>query len=358
MKRCGAFRGFTLTDGLCGAEYPDNFGLPHLDNRGSMIAASARSTTFLFILSAFMAPVIASAQTRPDPQATAIAGNAVASPFSDGNFERAAIRQSSFKSVCHDASADSAAIAALRLVCQRPIAEGAAAAAQAIVIGFLGGFANADDLKHPEVLFAAYLREHYSPAVHAQVFANHNEQGALEYVTQLLDRDHDGLLSDAERRSARIIIYGHSWGASQTAAFARELGRRGIPVLLTVQLDIIRKPGQEPVLISPNVASAVNFYQSRGPLEGRPRIVASDPARTTIIGNFKITDPHVNCDNFPWFVRTFNKPHHEIENDAHVWDKIASLIDAEVADNDQPKKSAADIAPRIGEAVTPPQPLF
>lgn len=322
-----------------------------------MIAAFARSTLFLFILCALMAPVIAPAQTRPDPQAKAIIGGGVASPFSAGDAQRAAIRQSSFKSVCHDASADSAAIAALRLVCQRPIAQGAAAAAQAIIIGFLGGFANADDLKHPEVLFAAYLRERYSPAVHAQVFANHNEQGALEYVTRLLDRDHDGLLSDAERKSARIIIYGHSWGASETAAFARELGRRGIPVLLTVQLDIIRKPGQRPVLISPNVTSAINFYQSRGPLEGRPKIIASDPAKTTIIGNFKITDAHVNCDNFPWFVRTFNKPHHEIENDSHVWDKIASLIDAEVADNDQPK-GAAGIAAKSGEAVSAPQPLF
>jgi len=271
--------------------------------------------------------------------AAVIFGDAFASPqaLSIDNAQKASIGRSSFESVCHETLADSAAIAALRLVCQQgPIAHWAPANGASIVIGFVGGFARADDLNHPEVLFADYLREHYSPALHAQVFSNHDEQGALEYVTRLLDLNHDGLLSDEEKRSARIIIYGHSWGASQTCEFARELSRRGIPVLLTVQLDIITKPGQKPTVIPANVASAINFYQSQGPLRGRPKIVASDPARTTIIGNFKMAYSYasVNCDNYPWFVRTFNKPHHEIENDAHLWDRIASLIDAEVVDND------------------------
>jgi hypothetical protein len=279
--------------------------------------------------------------------AAVIFGNAVASPRAPSidNVQKASIGQSPFESVCHETLVDSAAIAALRLVCQRgPIAHGAPAQGEPIIIGFLGGFAKADDLKHPEVLFAAYLREHYSPALHAQVFSNHAGQAALEYVTQLLDLDHDGLLSDEERRSARIIIYGHSWGASQTTEFARELSRHGIPVQLTVQLDIIAKPGQKPTLIPANVSSAINFYQSHGPLQGRTKIVASDPARTAIIGNFKMSysDAPVNCDNYPWFVRTFNKPHHEIENDARVWDKVASLIDAEIVGNDYPRKGATD----------------
>jgi hypothetical protein len=288
--------------------------------------------------------------------AAVIFGGAVASPqaLSIDNAQKASIGQSSLESVCHETLADSAALAALRLVCQqRPIAHGAPAHGAPIVIGFVGGFARADDLNHPEVLFAAYLREHYSPALHAQVFSNHDEQGALEYVTRLLDLDHDGLLSDEERRSARIIIYGHSWGASQTAEFARELSRRGIPVQLTVQLDIITKPGQKPTVIPANVASAINFYQSQGPLRGRPKIVASDPARTAIIGNFKMaySDAPVNCDNYPWFVRTFNKPHHEIENDARLWDEVASLIDAEVVDNDHRRKSATDFGTGNGQGL-------
>ena len=113
-------------------------------------------------------------------------------------------------------------------------------------------------------------------------------------------------------------------------------------------MDIIVKPGQKPTVIPANVVSARCFYQSEGPLQGRPKIVASDPARTAIIGNFKMAygGAPVNCDNYPWFVRTFNKPHHEIENDAHLWDKVASLIDAEVVDNDHPLKGGADIEER------------
>lgn len=223
---------------------------------------------------------------------------------------------------------------ALKLVCQRAqFIRTQSPPADAIVIGFVGGFAKADDTRHPEVLFAAYLREHYSSAIHARVFSNHDDKEALNYIEGLLDTNHDGNVSREEKKSARIVIYGHSWGASETAEFARELGRRSIPVLLTVQMDIISKPGQKPELVSPNVASAINFYQAKGPLHGQPKIVASDPGQTRIIGNFRMTYRHgsVNCDNFPWFVRTFNKPHHEIENDANIWDEVASLIDSEVS---------------------------
>ena len=124
-----------------------------------------------------------------------------------------------------------------------------------------------------------------------------------------------------EKENARIIIYGHSWGATETVVFARELGKKGIPVLLTVQVDSIAKPGRDNSKIPANVAKAINFYQSGGPLHGRAEIFAADPAQTKIIGNLHMTyEGHtINCDNYPWFARTFNKPHHEIENDLRVW---------------------------------------
>jgi hypothetical protein len=201
-----------------------------------------------------------------------------------------------------------------------------------IVIGFVGGFARRDDLKHPEVQFAANLRDRYPSQVHAEVFSNHQGQDALRQVTRLLDADHDGTLTPAEKEQAKIIVYGHSWGASETVAFAKALGQKGIPVLLTIQLDSIAKPGQRDSTIPPNVASAVNFYQPRGLLHGRREISAADPASTRIIGNFRMTykNHRINCDNYPWLARTFNKPHHEIENDPRVWSQVASLIDSEL----------------------------
>jgi hypothetical protein len=147
-----------------------------------------------------------------------------------------------------------------------------------------------------------------------------------------LDRNHDGVVSNEEREQARIIIYGHSWGASETVALARKLQRSRIPVLLTIQLDIISKFGQKPTLIPTNVGKAINFYQSKGPLHGRSNIVAADSALTTILGNIQMgyVSRSVNCDNYNWFVRTFNKPHHEIENDPLVWSQVAALVDANV----------------------------
>jgi hypothetical protein len=198
-----------------------------------------------------------------------------------------------------------------------------------IVIGFVGGFVSRDDTKHPEVQFAAYLRDRY-PSIHAEVFGNHHGGKALAQVLQLLDTDHDGVLSATEKQQATIIIYGHSWGATETVAFARELGQMGIPVALTIQIDTIAKPGRPPAPISPNVATAINFYQTEGPLHGQPEILAVDPSRTKILGNVRMTyeDRPINCDNYSWYSRTLNKPHHKIENDFRVWDEVASLINS------------------------------
>lgn len=239
----------------------------------------------------------------------------------------------STQSVCTDPSADSQVKQALRTVClQNPVVGPQATGQRAIVIGFLGGFAKRGDINHPEVWFAKYLREHYASAIYAEVFSNHQAEAALHEVLSLLDTDCDGTLTESERQNARIILYGHSWGASETVAFARELGKRDIRVLLTVQIDIIAKPGQRPIEIPSNVKEAVNFYQSAGLLHGQSRIVASDPLRTKIIGNFRMSygNHSVDCRNYPWFARTFNKPHHEIENDSRVWEKVNSLIDADL----------------------------
>ena len=191
-----------------------------------------------------------------------------------------------------------------------------------IIIGFVGGFVSRNDTKHPEVQFAAYLRDRY-PSIHAEVFGNHHGKKALHNVVRFLDTDNDGVLSSLEKEQATVIIYGHSWGATETVAFARDLDKMGIPVALTIQVDTIGKPLHKPATISPNVATAINFYQPRGPLHGQPQIIAADPAHTKILGNIRMTyeDRPINCDNYSWYSRTLNKPHHEIENDFRVWDR-------------------------------------
>lgn len=199
-----------------------------------------------------------------------------------------------------------------------------------IVIGFVGGFARGDDKKHPEVQFAELLRERYGSNIFAGVFANHEGRKALQTVLRLLGRNESGAAATIENVGPRILLYGHSWGAAEVVIFARELGKLGIPVFLTFQVDSIRKPGRDDARIPPNVTNAINLYQSHGPLHGRTEIFAAEPARTTIMGNLHMTyEGHtINCDNYPWFARTFNRPHHEIENDPRVWDLAASLVES------------------------------
>jgi hypothetical protein len=207
------------------------------------------------------------------------------------------------------------------------------AGGKVIIIGFVGGFVSQDDAKHPEVQFAAYLRDRY-PLIEAVVFGNHHERKALHEVVRMLDADGDGVLTPNEKRESTIIIYGHSWGAAETVTFARALGQMGIPVALTIQIDTIAKSGSKGAIIPANVANAINFYQTRGPLHGRPEIVAADPKQTTILGNILMTyeDRPIDCSNYSWYARVFNKPHHEIENDFRVWDRATSLIDSNLSE--------------------------
>src|SRR5208282_259816 len=108
-------------------------------------------------------------------------------------------------------------------------------------------------------------------------------------------------LSAEEKRNARVILYGHSWGASEAITLARELEKEGIPVLLTVQVDSVTKPGQNDKVIPASVAEAANFYQLDGLLHGQPEIRAADPARTSIIGNFRFDYKAslLKCSEYP-----------------------------------------------------------
>lgn len=197
-----------------------------------------------------------------------------------------------------------------------------------IVIGFLGGFLSHDNAVHGGVKLAARLREDYSASAYVKVFENRKGDLARKEILGLLDTDHDGNLSAQEKQRARIVIYGHSWGGSETVALARLLDKDGIPVLLTVQVDSVGKIGENDEVIPANVAQAVNFYQLNGMVHGRPKIRAAEPTRTKIIGNFQFDyekNP-VSCRQYPWFARLFENPHIEIECDPALLDHIESLI--------------------------------
>lgn len=198
----------------------------------------------------------------------------------------------------------------------------------AIVIGFVGGFVRHANAVHQEVQLAAHLLKEYPSGMQVKIFENHLGRQAHQEILRLLDSDRNGTLSAEEKHQARIVLYGHSWGASEVVTMARALDKDGVPVLLTIQVDSVSKLGANDGFIPANVAQAVNFYQADGLLHGRRQILAADPSRTQILGNFQFdykTKP-LNCDGYPWYAQIFMKPHIEIESDPRVWNQVESLI--------------------------------
>jgi hypothetical protein len=208
----------------------------------------------------------------------------------------------------------------------KPVATGTAPT-PAIVIGFVGGFVHSDDTRHAEVQLAEKLRSGYNGRAHVRIFENHHGEEAYKAVLTWLDRDGNGL-SESEKEHARIILYGHSWGASAVIELARELQKQQIPVLLTIQVDSITKRGQDDRVIPANVKRAVNFYQASGMLHGVPQIVPADPQQTEILGDYRFDykKQPPSCSAYPWFARHFLKGHIAIECDPSVWSRVETLI--------------------------------
>ncbi len=197
-----------------------------------------------------------------------------------------------------------------------------------IVIGFAGGFIRRTSAFHGEIALSLHLSKKYGNRIHSEVFENHHGNQAHREILRLVH-----LSETAASKSSRppdIILYGHSWGASEAVHVARELQHDGIPVQLLVEVDGVRKRHQDDSIIPSNVAQAINFYQTEGLLHGRPLISAADPASTQIIDNIHLTykDNDVPTPGYSWFTRTFTKRHIQIESDPRVWDQVEAMITA------------------------------
>jgi len=230
--------------------------------------------------------------------------------------------------ICIIANLSAVALSADKAL-QPVVAAAASSSAPMIVVGFVGGFVHHDDLRHSEVQLAQKLRAAHPDHLRIATFENWHRRAAYRAILRWLDTDEDGELSEVEKREARIVLYGHSWGGAAVISLARELQRQRIPVLLTVQVDSIAKPGQNDRVVPANVARAINYYQSRGLLHGHAGITAADPARTEILGNFYFdyAQEPVECGQYPWLTRHLFPGHTSIECDPQLWSQIESLID-------------------------------
>lgn len=208
------------------------------------------------------------------------------------------------------------------------IASHPAASPSYILVGFAGGFVRHDNPRHGPVQLAQHIRSLLPKDASIQVFENRRRKAAYDSILRQLDRNHDGVLSDEEKSQARIILFGHSWGASAVVMLSRELNRAGIPVLLTVQVDSVAKPWQDDKVIPENVAEAVNFYQPHGLIHGRPQITAANDSKTQILGNYRFDyqkEP-VRCEGATWLERTFTPSHMQSQCDPNLWTQVESLV--------------------------------
>lgn len=198
-----------------------------------------------------------------------------------------------------------------------------------ILIGFVGGFVRHTNPNHGPVKVAEQIRRTGAKDAYVRVFENRHRKAAYRAILHLLDRDHDGSLSPAEKDRAQIILFGQSWGGAAAVMLARDLSRVGIPVLLTVQVDSVAKPWQNDAVIPANVMEAVNFYQPQGLIHGRREIRAADPSRTDILGNYRFDyrQTRLPCEStLSWYDRVLTPGHAQSECDPHLWGEVEALM--------------------------------
>ncbi len=178
------------------------------------------------------------------------------------------------------------------------------------------------------------LRQEYSNDVYFGLFENRKVGLAYQTILKLLGKtekhttEKQKALPDERKLPACIILFGHSWGAAAVVALSRKLERAGIPVTLTIQIDSVAKPFQNDWLIPANVLQAVNFYQTHGLVRGRRKIMPADPARTTILGNFRweYKGEPSECHGLSWRGRFLSKGHMQIECDHKIWLEVKALL--------------------------------
>ena len=214
-----------------------------------------------------------------------------------------------------------------------------------VLVGFVGGFVRHTNAHRGPVKVAERLEQDLPKDVHIEVFENRHRKTALKTILRWLDTNQDGVLSEQEKAAAHIILFGHSWGASAAVILARELKRVGVPVMLTVQVDSVRKLWQNDEIIPENVAAAVNFYQPHGIIHGRSKIKAADDSKTRILGNYRFDyqQAPVDCEGYTWFDRYVTPGHMQSECDPHIWSQVEHLMLERVHADSQPV--AANPAP-------------
>src|SRR5215469_2982565 len=97
-----------------------------------------------------------------------------------------------------------------------------------IVVGLLGGFVPSNDSHHPEVQLVRELQQQYPAGAYFRVFENHKINDAYRAILQQLELDQTEFSQGQNTQHVRVVLFGHSWGASAVVRLARKLERQGV----------------------------------------------------------------------------------------------------------------------------------
>ncbi len=189
--------------------------------------------------------------------------------------------------------------------------------AQTLIVGILGGWQKYDSPDRAVRKLALRIRQANLPGVVVETFENHHHEAAVARIRQW---------RAASPGNRRVIIYGQSFGGSAAVRVDHELDSLGIPVALSLHIDSV---GPNTRIIPANVAVAANFFEREGwPIRGWPRIVAQDPARTVILGNFEYhyRGKQIDETGESWAKRAFFGTHLKMEDDPALWNRVEKLI--------------------------------
>ena len=198
--------------------------------------------------------------------------------------------------------------------------------AQTLIVGILGGWQKYDAPQRGVRKLALSMRELHLPGVEIETYENHHRGAALRKVKQW----------HAEAgANSRVIVYGQSFGGAAAVMLDRELDALGIPVALSLHIDSV---GAKDRLIPANVGAAVNFFEREGfPIRGQSLIVAVDPSRTKILGNFEYRyrgqKKDIDESGEKWASRLFFGTHLKMEDDPALWSEVEKYILKYVAGN-------------------------
>lgn len=207
-----------------------------------------------------------------------------------------------------------------------PIPEG-----HTLIIGILGGWEKWDEPKRGVRKFALRLRAMNLPGAHIETVENHRREIALELVKKAFDRNSDGALSEEEAGSARLILFGQSFGGAAVNKLCKELKPLGVPVLLAIQIDSV---GVDDAGVPPNVRRAANFFQRDDYffIRGERELRAQDATQTEILGNYEYSyrGKKVDLSDGRWYQKIFRNAHVKMEQDPDLWTAVEKLIVQEI----------------------------